>query len=87
MKIEMHSEQTGSENGIHVKTFHKGEIYEIEDSLGNAFVNMAVAKKIEVESEMLSVDESEPEVKMQESPENKALNTESYENKSKSKRR
>lgn len=65
MKVKMIKSEKGAEDGIHVKTFESGVIYDIVEKLAKIFVNtLGVAVFVQ----------DEPAVKsMSAAPENKAV--------------
>ncbi len=82
IKLQMTQNASGSECGKFTKHYVQGEIYEIEDSLGNVFVSLNVAKKVvDVVHKAVTTFEFADEPVIQ----NKALDTNSYLNKSKRK--
>ncbi len=48
MKVKMIETRDGAEHGVHVRTFHAGNEYEIEDELAMSFIRRGKAEVPEV---------------------------------------
>jgi len=57
MKIKMLSSENGSEDGFTVKTFKKGETYDVSEDLGIVFVETAKVAEV-VEDEEPGVEDT-----------------------------
>lgn len=44
MRVKMLKDAPGSPDGIHVNEYAKGNVYEVTDSLGDAFIGAKLAK-------------------------------------------
>ncbi len=84
-QIKMLETHTGSQDGIFVEEFKKGEVYNISDSLAEIFIKEKVAKlfNFEKDAKLLSFEKDAKvyEEKTAEETENKVIKK--YENKKK----
>jgi hypothetical protein len=72
--IRMLENRTGSEDGIHIKLFEKGKIYEVTEELANSFV--IGLKEFQVaEFYVEPKKEIKKEKKMAEAPKNKSVDS------------
>ncbi len=76
MYIKMLQSTRGSVDGINSQSFEAGEAYEMNDDLGNVFVNvMKVAVLVDSKAPVEAVKTMEKDEKSLHAPENKAIDS------------
>lgn len=72
MKLKMKVTVPGSEDGITVKIYSEGQIYDIRESLATVFLSENLAEEVSEEVVEEKAEEAAPENKMMDYPANKS---------------